>query len=92
MEHLRERSHAALRRLVPGSAFDLVYVDGWHTELGAWVDVVLSLARLRPGGVLIVDDWQHPFMARLAPALRTLFAEGIFAETARTLHIRVSRQ
>ena len=35
---------------------------------------------------------QHPFMARLAPALRTLFAEGIFAETARTLHIRVSRQ
>ena len=59
-------------------------------ELVSWI--VQRRVPSKAGGVLVVDDWQHPFMARLAPALRTLFAEGIFAETARTLHILVSRQ
>ena len=88
VEHVREKSHFALRML--NRTFDLIYVDGWHTELAVWVDIVLSLARLRNGGVLIIDDWQDDFMDRINPLLRKLFEPGIFVETYKSLHMMVS--
>ena len=89
VELIRAPSHQALLNL--NRTFDLIYVDGWHTELGAWADIVLSLARLRNGGVLIIDDWHLPFMERLTPRLRALLSPGLFAETYKTLHVMVSR-
>jgi predicted O-methyltransferase YrrM len=50
------------RRLVElaeeGSRFELVYVDGSHHGLDVLVDASLSWRLLRPGGVLIFDDYE----------------------------------
>lgn len=36
--------------------FDVIYVDGSHTLLDSYVDIMLSFELLRKGGVLIIDD------------------------------------
>jgi len=41
-------------------SFDLVHVDGDHSEDGACRDIVAAFARLRPGGVVLVDDLDQP--------------------------------
>jgi SAM-dependent methyltransferase len=57
--------------LPAGETFDLIHVDGDHTETGARDDVVKYYARLAPGGVMIVDDLDQPpvfagFLAAIA--------------------------
>lgn len=41
--------------------FDVIYVDGSHNVCDVFVDVMESYARLRVGGLLILDDyfWRH---------------------------------
>ena len=53
-------SHDVLPRLVP--YFDVVYVDGDHQAKSAMADAVLAWRLLRPGGVMIFDDyrWNYP--------------------------------
>lgn len=51
-------SHAV--RLPPEWRFDLVHVDGDHSEEGAYRDIVDAFALLRPGGVMLVDDLDQP--------------------------------
>lgn len=36
--------------------FDVIYVDGSHTLLDSYTDIMLSFKLLRKGGVLIIDD------------------------------------
>lgn len=48
-------SFDALRR-VEGE-FDIVYIDGWHSAFGALADSVMSWPLLKPGGVMIFDDY-----------------------------------
>lgn len=36
--------------------FDVIYVDGSHTLLDSYADIMLSFELLRIGGVLIIDD------------------------------------
>jgi predicted O-methyltransferase YrrM len=36
--------------------FDVIYVDGSHTLLDSYADILLSFELLRIGGVLIIDD------------------------------------
>jgi predicted O-methyltransferase YrrM len=38
-------------------SFDLVYVDGSHAEDDTLMDLILSFGLLRPGGVLLIDDY-----------------------------------
>lgn len=40
----------------PGS-FDVAYVDGSHTSWDALTDIVLSFQLLRPGGLMLIDDY-----------------------------------
>lgn len=47
-------------RANPGLEFDLILVDGDHSEEGALADLLTVLPRLRPGGVLVFDDIVHP--------------------------------
>ena len=44
-------------------SFDIIYVDGDHTALAAYNDGVNSFPLLKPGGILIFDDylWYGPF-------------------------------
>jgi predicted O-methyltransferase YrrM len=40
--------------------FDLVLVDADHSALGARIDLQNAWPRVRPGGVLVMDDINHP--------------------------------
>jgi predicted O-methyltransferase YrrM len=51
------RSQDVLRRL-GGEPFDLVHVDGSHEAADVLADAVLAWALLKPGGLLIFDDYQ----------------------------------
>ena len=63
LEFLREASQTALRdrRWKPGS-FDFAYIDGHHAAPSVLEDSVLVFRLLKPGGVLIWDDypWRQP--------------------------------
>jgi predicted O-methyltransferase YrrM len=41
-------------------AFDLIHVDGDHTEAGARDDILKFYKHLTPGGVMLVDDLDQP--------------------------------
>ena len=58
---LRGSSERVLYGLEPES-FDVVYVDGDHHAFAALRDIVFAWGLLRPGGVLLVDDYAggHP--------------------------------
>lgn len=49
-------SQAELRKL-PLDSVDIVYIDGSHTADDVLADAVLSWGLLRPGGVMIFDDF-----------------------------------
>ena len=56
-------SHDVLPRLIadsPDLRFDLITVDGDHTDDGAWNDLLTTVELLRPGGWLLFDDLVHP--------------------------------
>lgn len=49
---------------IPDGSLDVIYVDGDHTLRGVILDLTLCWPKLRPGGVMIGDDfaptiWQH---------------------------------
>jgi len=44
----------------PDLLFDLITVDGDHSEAGARADLENVIPRLAPGGVLVFDDISHP--------------------------------
>jgi len=41
------------------SKFDLIYVDGSHLYVNVVEDLYEAWARLNPGGLLMIDDWEH---------------------------------
>lgn len=53
---VRAPSERALYGLTPES-FDVIYVDGDHHAFAALRDIVMSWGLLRPGGVLLIDDY-----------------------------------
>ena len=52
-----EPSQVALRRL-PLESFDIIYIDGSHAVNDVLEDAVLSFRLLKPGGILIFDDYR----------------------------------
>ena len=71
--------------------FDFVYVDGEHTQMAVLSDMVKGWEALKPGGVMIIDDFLWPpvpnshtpetarvetFMAAVVPRLGTLLHKG----------------
>lgn len=54
----------------PEAWFDLITVDGDHTELGARADLLQVIQRLKVGGVLVFDDISHPSHKYLAQVWR----------------------
>lgn len=57
---------------LPRASFDAIYVDGSHEAAAVLLDAVLSWTLLKPGGLLLFDDyrwdsekpsWQRPEMA-----------------------------
>ncbi len=67
VEHHAEESLIALARLL-GEArrFDLAFVDGNHRFDGVFPDLVFLGRLVRPGGIVFLDDYQLPAVARAA--------------------------
>jgi predicted O-methyltransferase YrrM len=53
---IKELSVTALRKL-PFDSFDIIYVDASHTADNVMSDTMLSWPLLKPGGLLIFDDY-----------------------------------
>jgi predicted O-methyltransferase YrrM len=62
----------------PGLCFDLVTVDGDHTEAGARRDLETVLPHVAVGGVLVFDDLRHP----KCPWLERVWDEVVAAHPA----------
>jgi len=61
----REPSELVLPRLLAeGRSFDLAFVDGNHRFDWVFVDLVFLGRLVRPGGVVFVDDYQLPSIAK----------------------------
>ncbi len=67
VEYHAERSELALPRFVgEGRTFDLAFVDGNHRFDGVFLDLVYLGRLLRAGGIVFLDDYQLPAVARAA--------------------------
>jgi predicted O-methyltransferase YrrM len=65
VEHHAQESQVALPRFVAeGRRFDLAFVDGNHRFDGVFLDLVYLGRLVRPGGILVVDDFQLPAVSR----------------------------
>ena len=74
-----ESSQVAMRRL-PLESFDVIYIDGSHATADVLEDAVLSYRLLKPGGVLIFDDYR--WLGALTPGALTRDASGDFPKAA----------
>ncbi len=67
VEHHSEESQIVLPRLLTaGRRFALAFVDGNHRFEWVFVDLFYLGRLVRPGGVLFLDDYQLPAIARAA--------------------------
>ena len=67
VEYHGEESQIALPRFVSeGRRFDLAFVDGNHRFDGVFLDLVYLGRLVRPRGIVFVDDYQLPAVARAA--------------------------
>jgi len=65
VEHHPEESQIVLPRLLAASeTFDLAFVDGNHRFEWFLVDLFFLGRLVRPGGVVFIDDYQLPAIAR----------------------------
>ena len=65
VELVREESQLVLPRFVSeGRSFDLAFVDGNHRFDGVFLDLVYLSRLVRAGGVVFVDDFDLPAVAR----------------------------
>jgi predicted O-methyltransferase YrrM len=65
VEHHAEVSEIALPRFLgEDRGFDLAFVDGNHRFDGVFIDLVFLGRLLRAGGIVFVDDYQLPAVAR----------------------------
>ena len=55
---IKGTSQQQLRKL-PLNSFDVIYIDGSHVARHVFVDAALSWELLRPGGLLIFDDYLY---------------------------------
>jgi predicted O-methyltransferase YrrM len=67
VEHQVEESQIALPRFLSESrSFHLAFVDGNHRFDGVFLDLVYLGQLVRPEGIVFVDDYQLPAVARAA--------------------------
>lgn len=54
---LHQGDSAPIVRSLPARSFDWIYVDGDHSRAGARRDLEAARERLKPGGLLVVNDY-----------------------------------
>lgn len=98
-EKIKATSVEALTGLARSdAAFDLIYVDGSHLRDDVMVDSLLAWPLLRPGGVLIWDDYaggqDKPAAERVMPAVEVFLAWhfGEYVELHRGYQVVVQKK
>lgn len=74
------------RMLAEGRRFDLAFVDGNHRFDGVFLDLIYLGRLVRPGGIIFLDDYQLPSVARAVSFCTTNLGwtvEGVSKEDAR---------
>lgn len=65
VEHRAERSELALPRFLgEGRRFDLAFIDGNHRFDGVFIDLFYLGRLVRPGGIMLLDDYRLPAIQR----------------------------
>ena len=64
--HAEESQIALPRLLAEGLSFDFAFVDGNHRFDRVFLDLIHLGRLVRPGGIVFVDDYQLPAVARAA--------------------------
>ena len=60
-EFIQENSHSVLPKFIKsGESYDLALVDGDHTYMGQWLDIVQTWQLLDINGLMVVDDIFNP--------------------------------
>jgi predicted O-methyltransferase YrrM len=89
VEKITGYSQIALRQLPIGS-YDFAYVDGCHQATCVISDAVLSFELLKPGGILIFDDYGWGALFKVPPHARPRVAIdaflAIFRDEIEVLH------
>ena len=60
LQKVKQSSHDAMAKMIAAGqlqSFDLIYIDGSHEAPDVLADAVLAFQLLRPGGVMIFDDY-----------------------------------
>lgn len=71
-------SDIALAKLIQkGSLFDFIYVDGSHEMMDVLTDAVMAFKLLKPGGVMLFDDYNGGQDVRKAVDLFLLGTMGL---------------
>ena len=73
-------------RATDGGAFDLIHVDGEHSEQAVAEDLREADGALAEGGVLIIDDIIHPYFPGVAAAAYRFFLQSGYRPFLYTLH------
>lgn len=72
VEHHGEESHVALARFLgEARSFDFAFVDGNHRFESVFVDLFYLGHLVRPGGIVFLDDYQLPAVARVTSFFAT---------------------
>lgn len=77
---VEDDSRQALPNLICcGRRYDIIHIDGDHGETGCREDLFNSRLLLKPGGMLIVDDYLHPDygVKRAVDGFLSGFREGV---------------
>jgi len=65
----------ALSKLPVRPTFDIAYIDGDHSALGAALDTCLVWPIVMPGGIVAFDDWTHPRFRTFTRLIAALLGE-----------------
>jgi len=71
---------------IEGDSFDIIHIDGDHSENAVLSDLKNAQGLLAEGGYIIVDDWHHPMFPGVGSALHRFMAQSdyrMFAVTDR---------
>ncbi|HOK65214.1 MAG TPA: glycosyltransferase [Anaerohalosphaeraceae bacterium] len=69
-------SHRVLKQLIQeGRRFDLITVDGDHSQVGAWEDLLDAKKLLADRGVIVFDDLIHPQFSYLLETAKRFVRE-----------------
>ena len=82
-ELIEEPSEYALAKLTQtqSEAFDLIFIDGWHTFDHIMLDLFYSNRLLKIGGYLIIDDCRLPSIAKAISYFSKYPAYKIYSQT-----------